>query len=139
MKIQLTRFEEIAKSLIDWGEEKRCRHFSFITYKKRIVSIGWNSPKTHPTNLKNRKISVRTGEDFSNQKHTCSEFHAIKKLKSLTNIDTKKCALVNIRYNRNKKIAMAKPCMSCINLLKFHEFKSILYTDNIGSLISFKA
>ena len=136
-KLNLDRITEIANSLIDWNENKRCRHFSFITYKSRIVSIGWNSPKTHPTNLKNRKISVRTGEDFSNQKHTCSEFHAIKKLKSLTNIDTKKCTLVNIRFNRNKKIAFAKPCMSCKNLLKFHEFKSILYTDNNENLISF--
>jgi hypothetical protein len=27
--------------------------------------------------------------------------------------------------------------MSCKNLLKFHEFKSILYTDNNENLISF--
>jgi len=136
-KILQKRIEEIAASLVDWGENKRCRHFSFITYKKKIICIGENNRKTHPTNLKNRKISIRTGEDFSNQKHTCSEFSALIKLKRLTNIDTKKCTLINIRYNRNKKIALAKPCMSCVNLLRFHEFKKILYTDNDGNLISF--
>lgn len=127
------RYEEIAESLIDWTEDQRCRHFSFIVHKKRIVAIGKNHAKTHPTNLLNRKVSVRTGEDFSDQKHTCSEFNAITKLKRLTNIDTKKCTLVNIRYDRNKKLAMAKPCMSCKSLLSFFEFKSVLFSTNEGT------
>lgn len=126
------RLEEIAESLIDWSESIRCRHFSFILYKKRIVSIGINNQKTHPLNLKNRKISIRTGEDFSEQKHICSEFNAIVKLKRMTNINTKKCTLVNLRYDRNKKLALARPCMSCISLLKYHEFKNIVYTNNNG-------
>jgi len=126
------RLEEIAESLVDWDDLKRCRHFSFILYKKRIVAIGTNHQKTHPVNLLNRKVSVRTGEDFSDQKHICSEFNAIIKLKRLTNINTKKCTLVNLRYDRNKKLALAKPCMSCISLLKYHEFKNILYTNDKG-------
>jgi len=126
------RLEDTALSLIDWNESKRCRHFSFVVYKKRVVSIGWNSSKTHPTNLINRKISVKTGEDFSEQKYVCSELNAINKLKRLTNIDTKKCVLINMRYDRNKKLAFAKPCMSCKSLLKYHEFKSVLYTNDQG-------
>ena len=130
------RLQEIAMSLIDWSEKKRCKHFSFILHKKRIVSIGTNTQKTHPVHLKNRKVSVRTGEDFSEQKHTCSEFNAIIKLKNLTNIDTKKCTLVNLRYDRNKKLALASPCMSCHNLLKFFRFKKIIWTDNSGNFIT---
>jgi hypothetical protein len=126
------RLEEIAWSLIDVDEEKRCRHFSFILNKKRIIAIGTNRPKTHPVNLKNRKLSARTGEDISDQKHICSEFNAIMKLKRLTNIDTKKCTLINIRYNRNGALALASPCMSCRNLLKFHEFKTVAWTDVNG-------
>jgi deoxycytidylate deaminase len=131
-KSPFKRLEDIASSLIDWSENIRCRHFSFILNKKKVVAIGTNQQKTHPTHLKNRKISIRTGEDFSEQKHTCSEFNAIIKLKNLTNINTKKCTLVNLRYDRNRKLALASPCMSCANLLKFHEFKNILYTNNNG-------
>jgi hypothetical protein len=86
--------------------------------------------KTHPTNLKNRKFSKRTGEDISEQKHTCSEFSAIKKLKRLTNIQTDRCTLINLRYDRNWNIAVAKPCMSCENLLKFFSFKKIFWSTN---------
>jgi len=131
-KLFFRRLEDTALSLIDWTDAKRCRHFSFVIYKKRVVSIGWNSSKTHPTNLLNRKVSVKTGEDFSEQKYVCSELSAINKLKRLTNIDTKKCVLINMRYDRNKKLAFAKPCMSCKSLLQYHEFKSVLYTNSEG-------
>lgn len=126
------RLEDIAESLIDWNDPMRCKHFSFILHKKRIIAIGTNIKKTHPLHLKNRKVSMRTGEDFSDQKHTCSEFNAIIKLKRLTNIDTKRCSLVNLRYDRNKKLALASPCMSCKSLLNYFQFKSVLYTDNDG-------
>ncbi len=130
------RLEDIAVSLIDWNDPIRCRHFSFILNKKRIVAIGFNQQKTHPTNLKNRKVSAITGEDFSDQKHICSEFSAIIKLKNLTNIDTKKCTLVNLRYDRNKQLALASPCMSCISLLKYHEFKKVIWTNNSGEYVN---
>ena len=133
VKLQFKRLEEVAESLIDWEDTVRCRHFSFIVKQKKIVAIGTNQRKTHPTNLKNRKTSNITGEDFSEQKHICSEFNAINKLKRLTNIDTKKCTLINLRYDRNRKIAFAKPCMSCKSLLSYFQFKNVIYTDNYGN------
>ena len=126
------RLEDIAESLLDWQNNKRCQHFSFILCKKRIVAIGSNRLKTHPINLKNRKISQTTGDDISDQKFTCSEFNAIRKLKTLTNIDTKRCVIVNIRYDRTGKLAQAKPCMSCQNLLRYFEFKKIVWTNIEG-------
>ena len=127
------RLEDIAHSLIEWDNPRRCHHFSFILHKKRIVAIGSNLAKTHPTNLKNRKISKVTGEDYSDQKHTCSEFNSITKLRKLTNIDTKRCVLINVRYDRNKKLALAKPCMSCNNLLQYFQFKKVIWTTNEGT------
>jgi hypothetical protein len=131
-RLKFKRLEEIAHSLVDWENPRRCHHFSFILYKQRIVAIGSNLPKTHPINLRNRKISKITGEDYSDQKHTCSEFNSITKLRKMTNINTKKCVLVNVRYDRNKKLALAKPCMSCENLLRYFEFKKIVWSTNDG-------
>jgi deoxycytidylate deaminase len=131
--LKYKRLEDVAKSLIDLDNPRRCHHSSFILYKNRIVAIGANLPKTHPTNLKNRKVSKVTGEDYSTQKHICSEFNAIQKLRKLTNIDTKKCSIINIRYDRNKKLALAKPCMSCENLLRYFEFKKVVWTTDQGT------
>lgn len=129
---QFKRLEEIAQSLVGYNSDRRCRHFSFILYKGRLISIGTNNGKTHPFNLINRKVSRVTGEDYSDQKHTCSELNAILKLKRLTNIDTKKCTLINIRYDRNNNVALAKPCQSCQSLLQYHEFKQIIWSTNGG-------
>lgn len=132
------RLEDIAYSLIDRSSNKRCHHFSFVIYKNRIIAIGQNNRKTHPINLVNRKKSTKTGEDFSEEKHTCSEFNAILKLKNLTNINTKKCNLVNLRIDRNNKLAYAKPCESCKSLLSFFEFKSVEWTNEFGDYQFFK-
>ncbi len=122
--------------MTDFSNKKRCHHFSFILKKNRVISIGVNTKKTHPKNLINRKVSLKTGVDFSEEKHTCSEFNSILKLKNLTNIDTKKCVLVNIRIDKNNNTGHSKPCMSCENLLKFFEFKKILWTNKNGELVS---
>ena len=126
------RLEDIALSLLDNHNPNRCRHFSFILYKNRLISTGLNNHKTHPVNLRNRKVSRITGEDYSNQKQTCSELNAILKLKRLTNIDTRKCTLVNLRFDRNDQLAIAKPCMSCTSLLKYHNFKQVIWSTHNG-------
>ena len=132
MTIPFDRLEDVALSLLDNHNANRCRHFSFIIYKNRLIATGLNCNKTHPLNLRNRKISRLTGEDYSNQKQTCSELNAILKLKRLTNIDTRKCTLVNLRYDRNDNKALAKPCMSCTSLLKYHNFKQVIWSTNNG-------
>lgn len=132
LMMNFNRLEKIAKNLIVQTKTKRCYHFSFILKKNRIVAIGSNVQKTHPKNLINRKTSKRTGEDYSQFKHTCSEFSAINRLKTLTNINSKKCTLINIRYDRNMQLALAKPCMSCESLLDLFDFKKIIWSNNEG-------
>jgi hypothetical protein len=129
------RLVGIAKSMIDPASNKRCHHFSFIIKKNRIMCIGQNNRKTHPVNLINRKVSFKTGVDFSEEKHTCSEFNAILKLRNLTNINTKKCELVNLRINKKNNLDYAKPCMSCENLLKYFEFKNVSWTSQTGEFV----
>ena len=124
--IPFQKLEDVALSLLDNHNANRCRHFSFILYKNRLISTGLNVNKTHPMNLR------ITGEDYSDQKQTCSELNAILKLKRLTNIDTRKCTLVNLRYDRNDKIALAKPCSSCQSLLRYHNFKQVIWSTNNG-------
>ena len=124
--------EEFAYSLFDLNSGKRSNHFCFLNYKNKFISVGQNKRKTHPTNLKNPKISRKTGEDFSKEKHICAEFDAIKKVINTTNIKLKKCDLLSIRIDRNGKISYSKPCESCLNLLNFFEIKKVYYTDLTG-------
>lgn len=130
MKI-LDKIKEIAFAFDRDLFSDRNLHLSFIIYKGRIISIGQNSKKTHPVNLKNKKIN-KDGVDISPIKGTCSELSAIKRLKNLTNVPTEKCQLINIRVNRLNDIRMSKPCFSCLGLLAYHSFQSVWFSDEKG-------
>jgi deoxycytidylate deaminase len=113
--------------------DQRCRHFSFILHKKKILSIGYNSPKTHPLNLKLNFVN-RKNDPIHDLVGTHSELSAVIKL------GTEDCdglVLVNTRVNRNNQIDSSMPCKGCISLIKNLNFKQILYTNKRGDFEEF--
>jgi hypothetical protein len=116
----------LTKALRETNAETRCQHFSFIFHKNKLITIGKNSKKSNPTNIKNPKIN-QEGKRIKN-KYTCSELHAFIKFKNMTNIPFGKVNLVVTRIDRNGRIRGSKPCTSCQNLLNFLNLKEIYYT-----------
>ena len=118
---------EISYALLKKHGNYRCKHFSFIFHKNRLVSMGFNNPtKTHPRNLEigfyNRK-----GEDISTTVGVHSELSAILKLGEE---DCSKYTLINTRINRNNQIDLSKPCHGCTSLIKQLNFRKIYYSTN---------
>jgi hypothetical protein len=95
------------------------KHASFVLYKKRIISIGFNHFKTHP---KARKLGYMFDEMHS-------ELDAFRKIPKCF-LD-KKLVLVNVRYNKNGEMRMSKPCHICESWCR-EIFHKIYYTDNEG-------
>ncbi len=126
-----SKFLDIAISLYEENSPLRCQHTAIITYKGRIVSIGRNSPKTSPFNLKNPKYA-QSGINISGFRGTCAESIALKRLFK-TGIDFSKCLMYVIRVDNNKKINFSKPCISCISLLNWAEIKKVFYTNRDGN------
>lgn len=123
---------EISLALFDPTESIN-QHFSFITHKRRIISIGKSVNKTHPINLKNPKYG-RDGEAIYN-KNMCAELNVVNKFTKLTNIPFKKCDLYVIRVDKNKKISYSRPCSSCQNLIaEFASFKNVYFSNKNGEL-----
>lgn len=123
----MNRYKEIAQALYDPNHPLRTFHVSFIVHKRKIISVGVNAPKTHRINLLNP-----TGRDNDETRGRCSELDAITKLINKTKIDTNKCKLINVRVDRNGDVNISKPCPSCSNLIKYHGFKRVIYTDKNG-------
>lgn len=127
-------FEKIKEVAFAFDRELfpgRNLHLSFIIYKGRIIAIGQNSRKTHPINLKNRKIN-KDGVDISGIKGTCSELATILTVIRRTNVPLNKCTIVNIRINQNNRINNSKPCLSCEKLIKHFDISKIIYSDKNG-------
>ena len=100
-------------------------HFSFIFHKRKMLCVGWNNGWfTHP-------LAKKFGHRYS---VTHSELAAIKALPYSKKF-LKKCTLINIRIGKNGKVAMAKPCKHCQEMLNYFNIKRIIYTDNNGNFI----
>lgn len=129
--MNLNRFVDLTFALKKMHNNKcRCKHFSFIANKNKILSVGINNPKkTHPRNLQ-YKYKGRYNNDISNYVGIHSEMSAIIRygFEDCTNH-----ILVNTRLNAANEIANSRPCAGCQNLLKQLNFKRVYYTTDKGN------
>lgn len=103
---------------------QRCRHFSYIFDRNRLISMGVNSYKTHPLNLKYNYINKKK-ENIGYLVGTHSEMSAVIKL------GLKDCSgltLVNIRINRKNELDYSFPCSGCRDMISKMGFKNVFYT-----------
>ena len=125
----LTKCTEISYALLKKHGNYRCKHFSFIFQRNRLISIGINNPtKTHPKNLEIGFFNKR-GEDISHTVGVHSELSAILKLGEE---DCSKFTLVNTRINRNHQLDFSKPCEGCTSLLEQLNLRKIYYSTIKG-------
>jgi len=125
---------EVTYALINkHNADLRCRHFSFILDRNRIISIGMNSTKTHPMNLKYNYIN-KNKENISDIVGTHSELNAVIKLGEE---DCSKLTLVNTRINRNNLLDHSAPCYGCSDMIKQLNFKNVYHTDSQANFIQY--
>lgn len=127
--INFKKLEEITRALepIHRGKQ-RCFHSTFLIRKGKIVSIGWNSEKTHPINLKYNYLN-RQGNSIGNQVGTHSEASALLRYGQE---DCSDCVVVNLRIDMNSKLNSAKPCSGCAHFLNQVGFKQLWASDSHG-------
>ncbi len=112
-------------------EHKENFHLSAVVNKNKIVAIAANSARTHTVNLLNPKFGY-DGKNLNDSRGSCSELKALLQFKNKTNIDARKCTLINIRINRNLELANSCPCAGCKNLLRYFDLKAVYYTNEKG-------
>lgn len=98
------------------------RHYTLIVDGAAILSIGTNHKfKTHP-------LAKKFGHRFA---AIHSELDAIRRLKyPIDDIRQYGYDVVNIRLNKDKKVLLAKPCLSCQAMLYTFGIKKIYFTTN---------
>jgi deoxycytidylate deaminase len=113
---------------------QRCRHFSFIFERGRLVSMGINSYKTHPLNLKYNYIN-KEKHKISSIVGTHSEMSAVIKLGSA---DFSKLTLINTRINRKNELDYSCPCAGCRDMIGKLGFKNVFYTTKFKKFENLK-
>jgi deoxycytidylate deaminase len=128
--MNFNKIVEVTYALINkHNADLRCRHFSFIMDRNRIISIGMNSIKTHPKNLKYNYVN-KNKENISEIVGTHSELNAVIKLGEE---DCSKLTLINTRINRNNLLDNSAPCHGCSDMIHHLNFKNVYFSNVKGA------
>ena len=125
----LRRAVEISRAFVGSVEfEHRCRHFSFLFDGSKLVSMGVNSLKTHPSNLKYRYLN-RSMNKIGFAVGTHSEMKAFLKM---GDSDCRGLVLVNTRIDRNGNLGYCFPCTGCRDVIDSKGVKEVFYVGRGG-------
>tara|TARA_B100001094_G_scaffold156014_1_gene150980 strand:- start:394 stop:777 length:384 start_codon:yes stop_codon:yes gene_type:complete len=113
------KFEKLVEVVLPIATEiaRPKKHVSLILRKKKIVSIGTNTIRTHP---QAKKLGYRFGEVHS-------ELDALLRYRGSKD----GLSIINFRYNRFGDMRMSKPCCKCLPWC-VALFDDIWYTTNSG-------
>ena len=108
--------------------DHRCKIGAIVVLKHRIVSSACNSDcKTHP--LQKRYNRYRFAEDTPHKCH--AELLALLPL--IKNcVDLSNASIFTYRRHNDGSLACARPCKSCIELIKDCGITKIFYTTEDG-------
>ena len=100
-----------------------------VVYKKQIISVGFNSNKTHPI----QKMYNKERFDCDSTPHSLhAEITALIFLKDRKDIKWEDVDIYTYRENKSGEPRLSKPCKSCMALIKNLGIKRIHYTTNDG-------
>lgn len=120
-------FFRAAKSVSEFGNHHRHKVGSVVILKHRIISSGCNNMKTHPLQKKYNKYRF-TGDSA----HTChAELVALLPLIK-DGVDLTDASIYVYREHKNGTTGCARPCKSCMELIKDVGIKRIFYTTEDG-------
>lgn len=115
-----------AKAVSQLGDFPKTKMGAIAVYKHHIISSGYNSVKTAP--LQKQYNVFRFTEDTPAYIH--AEVACLKSLIGRKDIDFKYVDLYVYREYKNGKLAPARPCESCLALIRELGIRSIYYTNS---------
>ena len=123
-----SRAFEFARDMAEMSHFWRQRVGCVIVYKKKIISTGINSSKTHPLQKEYNRFRY---PDDNTPHYIHAEIHALMQLRN-TDIDWSKVKLYVYRIKKNESngCGCARPCPACMEYIKDLGIKHIYYTTS---------
>ena len=121
------RIAKQTAKLSTW-EQVRYQIGCVVVLNHRIISVGFNTTKTDTLQKKYNK--ERFTEESCHMAH--AELLALKPLLYDNTIDTSKLKVYVYRELKTGKLGCARPCKSCMKLIKDIGIRYIYYTTSDG-------
>lgn len=119
-----------AKEISYLSDYNRIHIGCVAVYKNHVLAVGYNTNKTHPLQMKyNRYRERKYDGDFTQKLH--AEMSCLNQIRDM-DIDFGKVELYIYREDRNKTLAMCRPCAACMRAIDDLGIKKIHYTTYGG-------
>lgn len=119
---------EAARAVAELSDFPKVKVGCVAVYKHHIISSGFNSQKTEP--LQKQYNICRFSEDTIHSVH--SELACLKPLIGRRDINFKYVDLYVYRAGSNNSALLARPCPSCMKLIKDLGIRNIYFTTYDG-------
>ena len=118
-----------AKKASEFSDFKRYHVGCVVVYKGYILSVGFNSNKTHPI----QKIYNKERFTEDSTPHSLhAEIAALGLIKKRNDIDWSSVELYIYRENKKGEPRMSKACASCLAMIKDLGIVDVYYTIDSG-------
>ena len=117
-----------ARNIAELSTFNRVHVGCVIVYHNKVISTGCNRDRTDP--LQRKYNRARNIPEWSPHK-VHAEVDAIKHVLNL-DINWKNAAIYIYRIRRDQPFGMARPCKSCMELIKDLGIRHIYYTSDDG-------
>lgn len=107
----MDRFFKLAQCVSKNSDHHTHKIGAVVTYKNEIISVGVNKIKTHPKSP-----------------HPYFSLHA--EMHAIFNSKGKGDTIYIYRETKDGKLALAKPCKYCLELIKKNKIKKVCFTGN---------
>ena len=121
-----------AKAIAESSDFPRVKVGCVAVYKHKIISSGCNSYVTNPLQKKYNKFRFTTDTTL-HSKH--AEIDCLLPLVNRKDIDFNRVSIYIYRQYKSGELGMARPCESCLNLIKDLGIRNIYYSGD-GSYIN---
>lgn len=123
--IDISPLYKKALEFYDLPSGNRCRHYTYILRRNKIVSFGWNK-------LKTSSFAARLKYKYP---YIHSELDAIRNFPWPLS-ELSKCKVINLRIGESdRRLMMCKPCEYCEAMLLHFGAGEIWYIDKKGELV----
>lgn len=122
------KYFKLARNVSELSDYPRHHIGCVVVYKGKVISTGYNCTKTHP--LQKAYNKERFPEDCSpHSMH--AETHALCSIRGM-DIDWNKAVIYNYREHKDGSLGLARPCKSCMKLIRDMGIRKVCYTTNEG-------
>lgn len=132
MNERLFKFAKKASECADYSGATNTKLGAIAVYKGSIIGTAWNSNKTSPLQAKYNVYRYAPDDSLLPKNHAETALLQKIRWKFGNSIQWDRVEIYIYREYKDGRLALSRPCDSCIHMLKEFGIRKVFYTTSDG-------